>query len=544
MDALSWEEATFVTESMPGDAPAPRPTLRTVAACAVYSLSLLSMWLLNSTAYPGFNDFFPMARDVATVFGALFAFVLAFAAMRRPRVLVSRGFLVLCVAAMLAGVGAMFVGARLQSPLLSSLGACLRSAAPFVNAAYVALMLSGLSRRSCFVFLAVSYLLKYGWMGALWHTPLGVKWAIFAVLPALCTVALYLFARRQLGRVDCPEPPGDLAITNPLSFLPFTHGLFVVILMFSAAQGFVITYGSQNSLPMPFIFAGIPVAVVMVLVACGRLGRLDGLYAVAFGLVLAGLLLVPASLSGLLEAGLAVNTLLNAGNDVFNLVVVFMAAQIAARNLYAALPMIMAVRVASGLGTELGASTGHLANYATGGNPMFMLVAIAACTLAFTLYNFYVMRKFSFDRTILGIEPVRWVASDASAQGAPAPLQGAAGPVPSGPRQPAGLEGGGAPGRKASEGGPDTRAAAPLDGACDALAAERGLTARESQVLALLARGRNVAYIQQGLVLSRNTVKSYVASVYSKLGVHSHQAVIDLVEEKARCDGSAGRAAE
>ena len=98
MDALSWEEATFVTESMPGDAPAPRPTLRTVAACAVYSLSLLSTWLLNSTAYPGFNDFFPMARDVATVFGALFAFVLAFAAMRRPRVLASGGFLVLCVA--------------------------------------------------------------------------------------------------------------------------------------------------------------------------------------------------------------------------------------------------------------------------------------------------------------------------------------------------------------------------------------------------------------------------------------------------------------
>lgn len=544
MDALSWEEATFVTESMPGDAPAPRPTLRTVAACAVYSLSLLSTWPLNSTAYPGFNDFFPMARDVATVFGALFAFALAFAAMRRPRVLASGGYLALSLAAMFVGVGAMFAGAQLQSPLLSALGACSRNAGSLVGVMYVTLMLSVLPRRACLAFLAAAYLLKYGWMGALWHVPSGVKWAIFAVLPALCTVALYLFARRQLGRVDCPEPPGDLAITNPLSFLPFTHGLFVVILMFSAAQGFVITYGSQNSLPMPFIFAGIPVAVVMVLVACGRLGRLDGLYTVAFGLVLAGLLLVPASLSGLLEAGLAVNTLLNAGNDVFNLVVVFMAAQIAARNLYAALPMIMAVRVASGLGTELGASTGHLANYATGGNPMFMLVAIAACTLAFTLYNFYVMRKFSFDRTILGIEPVRWVASDASAQGAPAPLQGAAGPVPSGPRQPAGLEGGGAPGRKASEGGSDTRAAAPLDGACDALAAERGLTARESQVLALLARGRNVAYIQQGLVLSRNTVKSYVASVYSKLGVHSHQAVIDLVEEKARCNGSAGRAAE
>ena len=535
MPTVSWEEATFVTESTPGDAPTPRPTPRTVAACTVYSLSLLSTWLLNSTAYPGFNDFFPMARDVATVFGALFAFALAFAAMRRPRVLASGGYLALSLAAMFAGVGAMFAGAQLQSPPLSALGACSRNAGSLVGVVYVTLTLSVLPRRACLAFLAAAYLLKYGWMGALWHVPSGVKWAIFAVLPALCTVALYLFARRQLGRVDCPEPPGDLAITNPLSFLPFTHGLFVVILMFSAAQGFVITYGSQNSLPMPFIFAGIPVAVVMALVACGRLGRPDGLYTVAFGLVLAGLLLVPASLSGLLEAGLAVNTLLNAGNDVFNLLVVFMAAQIAARNLYAALPMIMAVRVASGIGTELGATTGHVANYATGGDPLFMLVAIAACTLAFTLYNFYVMRKFSFDRTILGIEPVGWVASGA------APHVAVSGSwqrdcVAEG----CGSEGG----RAASDGAPDTGSASTLDGACDALAAERGLTARESQVLALLARGRNVAYIQQELVLSRNTVKSYVASVYSKLGVHSHQAVIDLVEERARCDVPAGRAAE
>ena len=197
--------------------------------------------------------------------------------------------------------------------------------------------------------------------------------------------------------------------------------------------------------------------------------------------------------------------------------------------------MIMAVRVASGLGTELGASTGHLANYATGGNPMFMLVAIAACTLAFTLYNFYVIRKFSFDRTILGIEPVRWVASDAVPHAA----------VSEPPQRDRAAEGCGSEGGlAASDGASDTGSAPTLDGACDALAAERGLTARESQVLALLARGRNVAYIQQGLVLSRNTVKSYVASVYSKLGVHSHQAVIDLLEEKARCDGSAGRAAE
>jgi DNA-binding CsgD family transcriptional regulator len=45
-----------------------------------------------------------------------------------------------------------------------------------------------------------------------------------------------------------------------------------------------------------------------------------------------------------------------------------------------------------------------------------------------------------------------------------------------------------------------------------------------------LARGRNAAYIQQELSLTRNTVKSYVADVYRKLNVHSHQELIDLVE--------------
>ena len=49
-------------------------------------------------------------------------------------------------------------------------------------------------------------------------------------------------------------------------------------------------------------------------------------------------------------------------------------------------------------------------------------------------------------------------------------------------------------------------------------------------MFALLAHGRNAAYIQESLTISRNTVKSYVARVYGKLGVHSHQELIDMVE--------------
>ena len=72
-----------------------------------------------------------------------------------------------------------------------------------------------------------------------------------------------------------------------------------------------------------------------------------------------------------------------------------------------------------------------------------------------------------------------------------------------------------------------------LDLACDAVASKYGLTARERDVLALLARGRTQPYIREALLLSKNTVSSHVQHIYAKLGVHSKQELIDLVEAKA-----------
>ncbi len=45
----------------------------------------------------------------------------------------------------------------------------------------------------------------------------------------------------------------------------------------------------------------------------------------------------------------------------------------------------------------------------------------------------------------------------------------------------------------------------------------------------LLARGRNGNYIKDALTISYNTVKTHVAHVYDKAGVHSQQELIDLV---------------
>lgn len=67
-----------------------------------------------------------------------------------------------------------------------------------------------------------------------------------------------------------------------------------------------------------------------------------------------------------------------------------------------------------------------------------------------------------------------------------------------------------------------------LDGMVARIAVEGGLSARETEVLGYLARGRSQPYIRDALVLSKNTVASHVKHIYQKLNVHSRQELLDL----------------
>ena len=68
----------------------------------------------------------------------------------------------------------------------------------------------------------------------------------------------------------------------------------------------------------------------------------------------------------------------------------------------------------------------------------------------------------------------------------------------------------------------------PFDEVARRIARDRGLTAREEQVVLLVARGRSAVRISEELGLSAETVRSYLKSAYPKLGVHSKQELIDL----------------
>ena len=66
---------------------------------------------------------------------------------------------------------------------------------------------------------------------------------------------------------------------------------------------------------------------------------------------------------------------------------------------------------------------------------------------------------------------------------------------------------------------------------CHAVCEQSNLSPRESEVLMLMAKGRNAEYIQNALTISNYTARTHIANVYRKCDVHSLQELIDKVEQ-------------
>jgi DNA-binding NarL/FixJ family response regulator len=79
---------------------------------------------------------------------------------------------------------------------------------------------------------------------------------------------------------------------------------------------------------------------------------------------------------------------------------------------------------------------------------------------------------------------------------------------------------------KASAGQPSTTTARTLP------TYPAGLTAREVEVLRLVAQGLTDAQVAEQLVISRRTVNWYLTSIYSKLGVSSRSAATRFAVEQ------------
>lgn len=69
------------------------------------------------------------------------------------------------------------------------------------------------------------------------------------------------------------------------------------------------------------------------------------------------------------------------------------------------------------------------------------------------------------------------------------------------------------------------------DERCAQIAANYGLSPRQAEVLNLLSKGRNTVYVQEKLVISHYTAKAHIYNIYQKIGIHSRQELLDLIEQ-------------
>lgn len=496
------------------------------------AFSFTSTWLINTAVYPLTDAFAPQAQYVAPLSGAIVAFAFAFVCQYRPELFTSRGTIVATIVMVTVMSLLLYASAFWANAPLAVAAASLRWVACILRDIVLGFALMGLSESACAGVLICGYALRYVFGLALTVAPLEVKMAAFVLCFPVGLVMLWPFARVSFERLHAAGTPADLSVTNPLSFLPLSSRMFVAVVMFHAALGFSVTFGGLGTLLSPAV-ALIHFVALLAYTLVRKSRSIDTLYELSFLLTLAGLLLVPALCMGDASLTEVSSALCEISSSLFALVMWLLVARIGARSPAGALPVLCMVRSARGLGIALGLVSGM---FATGMGLLDALrIALLAAGIAFIFaaFNFRMAHSFSFDATVRSVRPLNGVRVLAEAPGAMARADerasdgGATGKT----REPIAASVHGTIGSKAEQQPPITDIGSHLDAFCAQLAREYRLTSRETDVLRLLARGRNAAYIQQELALTHSTVKSYVADVYRKLNVHSHQELIDLVEQ-------------
>jgi DNA-binding CsgD family transcriptional regulator len=71
----------------------------------------------------------------------------------------------------------------------------------------------------------------------------------------------------------------------------------------------------------------------------------------------------------------------------------------------------------------------------------------------------------------------------------------------------------------------------PWNARCEIVARRYHLSPRQTEVLHMLAKGRNISYIQEQLIISPYTAKAHVYNTYQKMGIHSRQELLNIIEQ-------------
>lgn len=543
-------------------------------ACAfAYAALKLVGSMTNGYLYPLVATTDGWIREISTLVTAATFLVITAVAYRKPQIVRAPALVALACAFTLAAIAFVGAGLSIHSVALLSLGIFCRSISRALTLCLFALCLVQLESGKQVSFAIALGLFIFSvldlFRGVI-GTPLN---AILLLAAAQIIVAIWAMkpASRVLDITSAGDSIDDLKLADPTAFLPVFHGVFVCILLFSAASGFALTFNEVASAP-PTLLANTPLLALLLLFLLLSWGnkREDVLFTLSVLIVMAGFLTTPLSFNETFAN--TSSTLLRFGEQCFDVLAWTVIAAIGRRNVYGCLVSAGVMQMMSSIGTLIGAMSGHITNdFVT--TDFFMATGFAL-TMVFAFFAFLWcgFRTFSFTDAIESVTTVSHPSSDEqgesdadagktamampSASGEEPAVRGqdaspalsadgtatagnafaanaAAGDVPASDGasiMDAVRAAGTAPSENepAPEAGTAVPAPNQLDENCTCLSDEFGLTAREREVFVLLAHGRNGRYIMDHLVISRNTAKSHIKHIYSKLGVHSHQELIDL----------------
>ena len=497
-----------------------------LAALAMNALALNLFVVPSTGSYPSYGGF-AAALAAALAYAALLA-----VAVRRPDALLRPSVPWAGLALFCAGSALVAAGYRGESTAASLAGWLLAMLATAWLAVLAGLVLARLSPRPAFAAVPAAYASVYVAASVLMPFVESLRAARLALLalyvltflvafactvrPGLSALAAFADQGGSGGATRSAKAAGSSPARAEAGGPPKAV-LFAVLLALGLASGYTafVVYGSRESAGVSFVAMA---AAMLAVIAASRLL-----------LVLAGLLVVPfvaQTSSGERVALIHVsNTLLAAGSECFAMLVWIVLAARVARRPAEALVLQAGGRLAVALGMLGGLVLGTVASSFSAVSPLVPDAVAVAFAFALVAYALVGLRRFSFEDALSGGEgvpqaaaPERDAAAEVSAAAAGvAAAEGAAGAASAAT----------APMAEASP-GDGTRAA--IERSCGALARKGGLTGRETEILAMLARGRSAPFIAQELVISPNTVKTHVKHIYAKLGAHSQQEIIDLVD--------------
>lgn len=565
-------------------------------ACAfAYAALKLVGSITNGYLYPLVAATDGWIREISTLVIAATFLAITAVAYRKPQIVRAPALVALACVFTLAAIAFVGAGLSAHDVALLSLGIFCRSIGRALTLCLFALCLVQLESGKQVSFAIALGLFIFSVLD-LFRGVIGTPLNAILLLGAVqIIVAVWAMkpASRVLDITSAGDSVDDLKLADPTAFLPVFHGVFVCILLFSAASGFALTFNEVASAP-PTLLANTPLLALLLLFLLLSWGnkREDVLFTLSVLIVMAGFLTTPLSFNETFAN--TSSTLLRFGEQCFDVLAWTVVAAIGRRNVYGCLVSAGVMQVMSSIGTLIGAMSGHITNDFV--HTDFFMATGFALTMVFAFFAFLWcgFRSFSFTDAIKSVTAVSHPSS--GEQGEPAgeslldckealaadteggfvrvgnaerttagaaltPAEAMKGCEAERARQhepgrsdctesPAQRHGCGTYGEPDADTGktagamtnasgeepaPEAGTAAPapdqLDENCARLSDEFGLTTREREVFVLLAHGRNGRYIMDHLIISRNTAKSHIKHIYSKLGVHSHQELIDLATQ-------------